>query len=242
MSGASGTAPRLRLRGIGYDLGARALLDAVDLDLETGEVVALVGPNGAGKSTLLHVLAGDSTPSRGTIELDGAPLAEMPARRLARRRAVLTQANTVSFPFTVAEVVEMGRAPWEGRDESSDDDALIHAALVDAEVEALADRRMPELSGGERARASYARMLAQDCGIVLLDEPTASLDIRHQERLLAQLRRHASRGGSAVIVLHDLNLACRYADLPIGMLTALVGGPFFFWLLRRTRLSSGGWG
>ncbi|WP_244906992.1 heme ABC transporter ATP-binding protein [Rathayibacter caricis] len=216
MSGATverGAAPasdhgeRMRATGVGLSYGARPVLDGVDLRLHRGEFVALVGPNGAGKSTLLSVLAGDSAPQTGALDLDGRPLRSYRARDLARLRSVLTQSNEVSFPFTVLEVVEMGRAPRSG-----DGTAVIERALEDAEVTAFRDRRMPELSGGERARVAYARVRAQECDLVLLDEPTASLDIRHQERLLGQVRAHTESGGSAVVVLHDLGLAAAYAD------------------------------
>ncbi|WP_235576819.1 heme ABC transporter ATP-binding protein [Rathayibacter sp. Leaf296] len=198
---------RMRATGVGLSYGARPVLDGVDLRLHRGEFVALVGPNGAGKSTLLSLLAGESAPQTGSLDLDGRPLRSYRAPDLARLRSVLTQSNEVSFPFTVLEVVEMGRAPRSG-----DGTAVVERALEDAEVAAFRDRRMPELSGGERARVAYARVRAQECDLVLLDEPTASLDIRHQERLLGQVRAHTESGGSAVVVLHDLGLAAAYAD------------------------------
>ncbi|PPG07117.1 heme ABC transporter ATP-binding protein [Rathayibacter sp. AY2B7] len=200
---------RLRASGAGVAYGRRQVLDRIDLRIRRGEFVALVGPNGAGKSTLLSVLAGDSVPDAGEIDLDGRSLRSYRAPELALLRSVLTQSNEVSFPFTVAEVVEMGRSPRRGADGAG---AAVALALADAEVATLRDRRMPELSGGERARVAYARMRAQECDLVLLDEPTASLDIRHQERLLGQVRSHTESGGSAVVVLHDLGLAAAYAD------------------------------
>jgi iron complex transport system ATP-binding protein len=200
---------RMEVRGIDVARGSNPVLTGIDLELRRGEVLSLIGPNGAGKTTLLHTLAGDVKPSRGTIELDGRALHSYRSAELARIRAVLTQSNEVSFPFTVRQVVEMGRAPWR---DTVDASGIIDRAIADAELEALADRRVNQLSGGERARAAYARIRAQQCDIILLDEPTASLDIRHQERLLQQLRRHVEAGGSAVIVVHDLDLAAAYAD------------------------------
>jgi iron complex transport system ATP-binding protein len=205
MSGA-----RLEARSVSLSIGTHPVLHDVDVALGGGEVVALVGPNGAGKSTLLHLLAGDRRPDTGTISLDGRALDSYRPRELARLRAVLTQSNEVSFPFTVAEVVAMGRAPWTSSDE--EDEARIAEAVEHAELGGFTARRVPELSGGERARVAYARVRAQACGILMLDEPTASLDIRHQERLMHQLRDHAADGGSSVVVLHDLNLAAAYAD------------------------------
>ncbi|SIS02089.1 heme ABC transporter ATP-binding protein [Microbacterium sp. RURRCA19A] len=202
----------LRARGISVDVAGRRVLDGVDLDLAAGEMVVLVGPNGAGKSTLLSVLAGDRVPAEGSVELDGAVLSAWPVAGRARRRSVLTQSNEVSFPFAVREVVRMGRAPWRRHPAASRDDAAVSEALAAGEVRAFADRPVTGLSGGERARVAFARSYAQECAIALLDEPTASLDIRHQHRVLARTRERVDAGGAAVVVLHDLGLAAAYAD------------------------------
>ncbi|WP_058626730.1 heme ABC transporter ATP-binding protein [Microbacterium testaceum] len=204
--------PVLRARGISAEIGGRRVLDDVDLDLAAGEMVVLVGPNGAGKSTLLSVLAGDRTPATGSVELDGAVLDSWPVAERARRRSVLTQSNEVSFPFVVRDVVRMGRAPWRRHPAAERDDDAVADALVAGEVEAFADRAVTGLSGGERARAAFARSYAQECAIALLDEPTASLDIRHQHRVLARTRDRVNAGGAAIVVLHDLGLAAAYAD------------------------------
>jgi iron complex transport system ATP-binding protein len=207
-----GMTPVLRARGISAEVGGRRVLDDVDLDLAAGEMVVLVGPNGAGKSTLLSVLAGDRTPAAGSVELDGAVLDSWPVAERARRRSVLTQSNEVSFPFVVRDVVRMGRAPWRRHPAAARDDDAVAEALVAGEVEAFADRPVTGLSGGERARAAFARSYAQECAIALLDEPTASLDIRHQHRVLARTRERVNAGGAAIVVLHDLGLAAAYAD------------------------------
>lgn len=206
------TTPLLSADGLTLGYGARTVLDGVNLRVDRGELVALIGPNGAGKSTLLAAIAGDASPSAGTVRLDDRPLSAFRPLEMARRRSVLTQSNEVSFSFTVAEVVDMGRAPWAAESDAATDRAVVDRALRDADLEHLQHRRVPELSGGERARVAYARVRAQDCDLLLLDEPTASLDIRHQERLLAQVREHTLAGGSAVVVLHDLNLAAAFAD------------------------------
>jgi iron complex transport system ATP-binding protein len=173
-------------RGVEVRRDEREILAAVDLEVCSGEVLALVGPNGAGKSTLLSVLSGDLRPSAGTVELlDRAVHAYRPLE-LARRRAVLSQANTVSFPFRVIEIVQMGRSPL--------------------------DRRFTSLSGGEQARVSLARVLAQTTPIVFLDEPTAALDLRHQEEVMRLARGLAGAGRAVVVVVHDLSLAGAYAD------------------------------
>jgi iron complex transport system ATP-binding protein len=205
-----GVSVRLRARGATFAVADTRLVDGIDLDVHAGELVALVGPNGAGKSTLLRLLAGELAPTRGTIELDGEPLAGCSPLELARRRAVMPQDTVLRFAFTVLEVVQMGRFPHpagEGGDEEAVDRAL--AAM---ELEPLAERTFPTLSGGERARATMARVLAQSTPVLLLDEPTASLDLRHQERGRAIAREAADAGGAVVAVLHDLNLAAAYSD------------------------------
>jgi len=204
------------LRDVSYRVGAPGggveILAGVTLDIAYGRVLALVGPNGAGKSTLLSVLTGDAPPSTGTVELDGRPLAQWRARELARARSVLLQSHQVAFSFTAADVVEMGRAPWINTARADDDDRLIAEALRRADVSHLREREFPSLSGGEKARVSLARVVAQDTPVVLLDEPTAALDLRHQEDVLRIARELAAEGRAVVVVLHDLSLAGAYAD------------------------------
>ncbi len=202
----------LSAESVSIEVGGRMLLRDVTVHLHAGEVLVLVGPNGAGKSTLLGALIGDVAPVAGSVVLAGRDIATIPPRERARLRAVLLQSNDVSFPFTVAEVVEMGRSPWRGHSNADDDDIAVEAALADAEIAHLAERPTSQLSGGEKARAGLARALAQATGVLVLDEPTAALDIRHQERVLRRARAHADAGGAALIVLHDLNLAAAYAD------------------------------
>ena len=213
-----------RLTGIGYEIGGRAILSGVTLDIRHGRVLALVGPNGAGKSTLLSVLTGDVRPSAGEVLLTDMPLSAWNPRELSRTRSVLLQANAVAFSFTARQVVEMGRAPWIGVTDAVDDEQAIEDAMASADVVSLASRPFPALSGGEKARTSLARVLAQDTAIVLLDEPTAALDLRHQEEVMRIARRLAAAGRAVVVVLHDLSLAAAYADevavLDGGMLRA----------------------
>ena len=210
MSAASGVV--LSARGVCADLGGREVLTDVDLDVRAGTLVVVVGPNGAGKSTLLGVLSGDLPVSSGAVELDGRSLAGWSPADLARRRAVLSQAQDVSFGFTVREVVAMGRYPWTGRDEIGDDERVVAESLRRTDPTHLADRAFRTLSGGERARASLARVLAQDTDLVLLDEPTAALDLRHTEEVLAQAKAIARSGRTVVVVAHDLSLSSAYAD------------------------------
>jgi iron complex transport system ATP-binding protein len=197
---------------IRVELGGARVLDSVELDVREGEVLALVGPNGAGKSTLLAVLAGDVTPDSGSVELGGRDIRSIPAAELARLRSVLTQENAVSFSFLVRQVVEMGRNPWARTAQADDDERIVAEAMAATDIEALADRHYSSLSGGEKARASLARVLVQSTATVLLDEPTAALDLRHQEDVMRNARRLAEAGVAVVVVLHDLSLAGAWAD------------------------------
>ncbi|UED83827.1 heme ABC transporter ATP-binding protein [Streptomyces profundus] len=198
--------------GLAVSLGERQVLRDIDLTVRAGEVLALVGPNGAGKSTLLAALAADLTPSDGELLIDGRPTADWTPRELALRRAVLPQAATLSFPFTVTEVVRMGRAPWVGTEAEDEDDEAVAEAMDLTEVLPFADRPFAALSGGERARVALARVLAQRTALLLLDEPTAALDLRHQEQVLRICRERAAVGRGVVVVLHDLGLAAAWAD------------------------------
>jgi len=215
-------------RGVSVELGGRPVLRDVSLSIEPGQVLALVGPNGAGKSTLLSVLSGERAPTSGTVTLDDRMLSSFSPLELARRRSVLTQENQLSFPFRVLDVIRMGRAPWNRTDELASDATMVGLAAERADVAHLANRRFTELSGGERARVSLARVLAQDTGIVFLDEPTAALDLRHQEDVLRIARDLALAGRAVVVVVHDLSLAGAVADrvalLSAGALVSL-GSP-----------------
>ncbi|MDM4763939.1 heme ABC transporter ATP-binding protein [Galbitalea sp. SE-J8] len=189
----------------------RTILDGVTLELGPG-LTAIVGPNGAGKSTLLGVLSGDLAPASGAALIDGEPLHRLSHGELARRRSVLTQDNGVAFPFTVREIVEMGRSPWSRTASRGDDESAIAAALAETDIGHLVDRRFTSLSGGERARVSLARVLAQGTEVVLLDEPTAALDLGHQEEVMRTAAALAAAGRTVVVVVHDLSLAAAYAD------------------------------
>jgi iron complex transport system ATP-binding protein len=187
------------------------VLAGVDVTARAGEVLALVGPNGAGKSTLLGALAADLPAAAGVVRVHGRPASGWSAQELALRRAVLPQSAALSFPFAVEEVVRMGRAPWAGRPEEDEDDSAVAAAMAATEVTDFAGRAFSALSGGERARVALARVLAQRARLLLLDEPTAALDLRHQELVLRVCRARAHAGDAVVVVLHDLGLAAAYA-------------------------------
>lgn len=210
----------IRAARVSLVVRGRALLQDCELVLEPGRVVAVLGPNGAGKSSLLRVLAGELPASRGRVTLDDRDLSAWCTRALAWRRAVVTQFQATNLPFTVSEIVALGRAPLRARDTQATRHQAVTAALVRAGIVALADRRVDTLSGGERQRVAFARALAQldhdspGCWprYLLLDEPTASLDLRHQFGVLSELRRLAAREYGVLVVLHDLNQALAYAD------------------------------
>ncbi|MGD8195425.1 heme ABC transporter ATP-binding protein [Herbiconiux sp. P18] len=200
------------MTGVDVSIGGAGILHDVSFEASAGELVALIGPNGAGKSTLLGVVTGDQPVSAGRVEIDGRDLGAWSLAELGRRRAVLLQQNGVFFPFTVQEVVQMGRAPWQRTEREADDDRVVDEVIALTELDRMRDRALPSLSGGERARASLARILAQQTGVLLLDEPTAALDLRHQEDVLRIARDRACAGDCVVVVLHDLSLAAAYAD------------------------------
>jgi len=202
----------LSAQHVRVERSGRALLDDVSLELHAGEVLALLGPNGAGKSTLLSLLSGDLRPDSGSVEFHGRDIHTWSLGELARHRSVLLQDNQILFPFTVHQVVEMGRAPWRRTPLEDEDNAAISEALRAADIAHLGNRRVPSLSGGERARVAFARVLAGRTGVLMLDEPTAALDLGHQETLLGLAKDRARAGDAVLIVLHDLNLAAAYAD------------------------------
>jgi iron complex transport system ATP-binding protein len=201
---------------VGVRIGSKALLDDVSLTISAGETVALVGPNGAGKSTLLRTLSGELSPTTGTVRLKGREPRAYGPRLLALHRAVLSQSVTVAFPFSVAEVVRMGAGERRGPAV----DALVDRALNEVDLVAFRERIIGTLSGGEQQRAHFARVMVQlACGeaahgpgVLLLDEPTASLDLRHQLDIVATARRCVGRGIAVIAILHDLNLASLFAD------------------------------
>ncbi len=200
------------MRGVDFAYGGRKAVDSVEVAVSAGEMLGLIGPNGSGKSTLLRLMGGFLRPQRGQVLIEGRDLSAVRGGELARRVAAVAQEPVIDFPFTVAEVVLMGRAPHLGGAlfESDADLAAARAAMRRTGVLPLADRPIHELSGGERQRVILARALAQDCPLLLLDEPTTFLDIRHQADmydLLGGLRRE---GRTVVAALHDLNLASIY--------------------------------
>ncbi len=214
--------PRLSLRGVSARLGARAVLVGADLEVAPGEIVGLLGRNGAGKSTLLRIACGLLVPETGSVELDGRPIARLDRRERARTVALVPQETHFPFPFSVAEVVLMGRTPhlrWLGF-EGRRDLAAAQTAMQQLGIDGLAARSVLSLSGGERQLAVVARALAQEPRLLLLDEPTAFLDLRHRLQVLGLVRERAAGGASALVVSHDLAVAARTCD----RLALLAGG------------------
>ena len=202
----------LEASGIVLARGGRQVLTDFNLKLHGGELVSIIGPNGVGKSTALSVLAGDVPADSGTVSVLGSDPQSLAPVELARRRAVMTQHHRFPFDFTVTEVVEMGRWAAPSSVGGQGDDTELADALTSADLDDLAERPVTELSGGERARVAFARMMLQGSPVVLADEPTASLDLRHQHLLMRRLRDRARAGAAVAAVLHDLALAAEYSD------------------------------
>jgi iron complex transport system ATP-binding protein len=216
---------------LSHAFGDRPVLRGVRLAIPAGEFFVIIGPNGSGKTTLLKLLCGILAPAPGGVRIFGKDIRRWSHRRLARSVAYVPQAFEVNFPFSVREVVLLGRAPHQGLlgIASAADREAARRAMAFTGVEALAERPLEQVSGGERQRVSIARALCQEPEIILLDEPTAALDLSHQLRvmdLMERLRRE--KATTVVMVSHDVNLAAMYADrlllLHAGEISRL-GGP-----------------
>ncbi len=207
----------LEAKNITLKYGPRLVVSDVSLSLDPQRVTAIIGPNGAGKSTMLRALNGGLEPDAGEILLDGRRLSSYSRRVIARHIAVVAQEADLRFPVTVFEFVLGGRYAWASAAdwgwETSRDIEITHEVIRDTELEELSSRLMNELSGGERQRAVLARALATEAGTLLLDEPTANLDLAHQATILALVKNRCDgRGTSALVVTHDINLAAEFAD------------------------------
>jgi iron complex transport system ATP-binding protein len=204
----------LSLQNVSVVLSGRTVLTEVSFALPGSGVAALVGPNGAGKTTLLKAISG-LLPYAGTIGIGDREVSELPLHTRARRVSYLPQGHTVHWPLPVRDVVALGRFPHGATDPSrlrTDDARAVMNAMVAADVSALADRRITELSGGERSRVALARVLAVEAPVILADEPVASLDPRHQIDVMKLLRKTADQGALIIVVTHDLGMAARFAD------------------------------
>src|SRR4030042_6369997 len=205
----------LRLDNVSLGYGKQAVLRNVSLEAKPGEMLGIIGPNGSGKSTLIRGITRRLQPSSGKIFLDGTNIVDMTRHDLAQLVAVVPQNPTLPELFTALEVVLMGRTPHLGllRYEGEQDLAIVQKAMKATQTLAFAERRVGELSGGERQRLTIARALAQEPKIMLMDEPTANLDINYQIETLDLARQLCQEQGLIVVVtLHDLNLASQYCD------------------------------
>jgi iron complex transport system ATP-binding protein len=204
----------LTAHGVNVKLSGRAVLNDISLALSAGHLVALVGPNGAGKTTLLRALAG-LVPSDGAINVKGEALSSLTLRERARRFAYLPQGHIVHWPLPARDIVALGRYPHGATDPARltprDTEAVLRAMRL-TDVMEFGARRITELSGGERSRVALARVLAVEAPVILADEPTASLDPRHQIDVMKTLRHAADKGTLVMVVTHDLGLAARFAD------------------------------
>ena len=220
--------PALMLKHLSLSYGTRTVLDDVSFSVREGEFFIIIGPNGSGKTTLVKVISGAARAQKGEVQVLGRPLRSYSNKALARSVAVVPQVAPVDIPFTVAEVVLMGRSPhlpWLGL-ERQKDRAIAERAMHFTKVEHLAGRKLDQLSAGERQRVLIARAICQQPRLMVLDEPTSALDLAHQVQimdLLEQLRN--DEGTTIVMVSHDLNLAALYADrlllMKMGRIVAL---------------------
>jgi iron complex transport system ATP-binding protein len=203
----------MRTDDLSVRLNGAVIVDGATLELRSGELTVLIGPNGAGKTTLVRALAG-LLPAQGKIELNGRPLGTLTARERARHIAYLPQGHVFHWPMAVAAVVALGRFPHADAFSplSDADRAAVEHALTATGCRPFAARPVTTLSGGERARVALARALASEAPILLADEPTVSLDPRHQLVVMELLARAAHGGGAVLAILHDLALAAHFAD------------------------------
>jgi ABC-type cobalamin/Fe3+-siderophores transport system ATPase subunit len=205
---------QLEIWNLTFQYSDYPVLEEISFQVGSGRLVGLVGPNGSGKSTLLQLISRSLAPTKGQVLLDGTPIEKINRKELARMLSVVSQSETCAFDFTVAEVVQLGRLPYLGPfgKEKVNDGTHIQKAMQDADVVHLAQRRIFELSGGEYQRVALARTLAQATPIMLLDEPTSSLDVNYQIHVLQLLKRLTAAGRAVLISLHDLNLAAQFCD------------------------------
>ncbi|UZE96467.1 heme ABC transporter ATP-binding protein [Alkalimarinus alittae] len=205
---------QLACSNLGFSYGKQPVIKNISLSFNKGEFVGLIGPNGAGKSTLLNLLMGLIKPTSGEVELAGQPLKQYKQRSIARHISLVPQDVSINYAFSVREIVAMGRNPHLGafQPEANRDRKLIHLAMEKTDLLRMADRSVNQLSGGERQRVFIARAIAQEAPILLMDEPTASLDLCHQLEVLSLIKTLTKDGHLAVSAIHDVELASRFCD------------------------------
>ncbi|EEH63393.1 ABC transporter, ATP-binding protein [Gleimia coleocanis DSM 15436] len=195
---------------ISFSYGSKEILKGISLEVKFGQIVGLLGPNGTGKSTLVGVMAGDLEPGTGTVTYQGKQLSDYSRKELAQTRSVMPQNTEFPFSYQVYDIVAMGRQCWEAN--PALDNEIIASSMAATDVAGYEERDVTRLSGGEKARVTFARVLTQQAGVVFLDEPTAALDIAHQERTMEVCRKLADAGHAVIAVMHDLQLAGSYCD------------------------------
>jgi iron complex transport system ATP-binding protein len=202
-------------RNLSFSYDGKKVLDGIFLEIAAERVVGILGPNGSGKSTLVDLLVRNRRPDTGTVHFEGKPIGSYSRKELARHIALVPQDFYINFPFTVAEVVMMGRYPYIARfgRPSADDVDIVHEVMRRTDIDRFANRLVTELSGGERQRVVFARALAQNTPVIILDEATSNLDIRFTMALLDEVRDRSRRNRVTVIgVFQDINLAALYCD------------------------------
>lgn len=212
----------IEAKNISYSVGSAKILDGVDATIKLGNITAILGPNGAGKTTLMKCLAVSCQPDSGVINLEGSSISDYSLKALAKKRAVLSQSNPISFPFTAFEIVMMGRNPYVIGENYVEDVNIVREVLESVDAWHLKDRIFPTLSGGEQQRVHLARVLAQLWGqenaYLFLDEPTSAVDLKHQHQIFDLASKMAKERNLAIcVIMHDLNLVLRYADYAILM-------------------------
>ena len=208
----------LKLQGVTVNAGGNTLVKAVSVNVNSGEILGIIGPNGAGKTTLLRAISCDVELTSGLVSIDDQPVGNIDARQRACQLAVLPQFSSLNFPFTVEEVVELGRIPHSTGKQC--DNRIVTEALHTMRILHLRKRLYTHLSGGEKQRVQLARVMSQiwrkedthGIRLLLLDEPTSALDLGHQQQLMKVIRDFAYQGVAIIMAVHDINLVARYAD------------------------------
>jgi heme transport system ATP-binding protein len=207
----------IQVNNVFYEIGEKKILSDISLSMEQGQMLAILGANGAGKSTLLKLMTGSLAVKCGSILLNDKPLGDYSIRELSKKRAVLSQVNPISFPFTAFEIVMLGRSPYLLDKQGQSNHQIVDEILTTLDAQHLKDRLFSTMSGGEQQRIHFARVLAQiwdqENPCLFLDEPTSALDLKQQLRILELAKKLVQeRGYSLCMILHDLNMARHYAD------------------------------
>lgn len=209
----------IEIKSVSFRYGRRTVLNNLSLKLEEGKLIALLGPNGSGKTTLLKIIAGTLKPAEGSVQLDGADIAQMHAKARARQISVVKQIMSATFAFTVSEVVSMGRYPYKRSMQGLEarDYEIVHHSIEAVGLKEFEHRPVTMLSGGELQRVMLAKALCQQSRWMLLDEPVNHLDLKHRRDIMNTVREHAAEGNGALCVLHDVGMAKLYAHRVIMM-------------------------